>query len=160
MFDQVLKSGYDLKGLYSLEEYYARNLGAYYDAIGVGDSHNYYLGRAEADITNWVEYFVEGMAVSFENVLKRMDQSKAQGSVDHSILIRKLDPKQRKVLELFQEFETVTSRQIGELFGFKPRTGAALCSRWIDSGFLTMVDPSNRGRKYQLAAEYQKLISS
>ena len=25
--------GYDLKGLYSLEEYYARNLGAYYEAL-------------------------------------------------------------------------------------------------------------------------------
>ena len=43
--------GYDLKGLYSLEEYYARNLTAYYNAISVGPSHNYYLGRAEADIT-------------------------------------------------------------------------------------------------------------
>ena len=26
------------------------------------------MGRVEADITKWVEYFVEGMAVSFENV--------------------------------------------------------------------------------------------
>jgi Fic family protein len=51
--------GYDLKGLYSLEEYYARNLGAYYEAISIGDSHNYYMGRTETDITNWVEYFVE-----------------------------------------------------------------------------------------------------
>src|SRR5947208_2257867 len=82
--------GYDLKGLYSLEEYYARNLGAYYEAISVGESHNYYMGRATADITKWVEYFVEGMAVSFENVLKRMDEVK--GSPDQSALIRKLDP--------------------------------------------------------------------
>lgn len=58
--------GYDLKGLYSLEEYYARNLEAYYEAINIGESHNYYMGRAEADITKWVEYFVEGMTVAFE----------------------------------------------------------------------------------------------
>jgi cell filamentation protein, protein adenylyltransferase len=38
--------GYDLKGLYSLEEYYARNLGAYYEALSIGPSHNYYEGRA------------------------------------------------------------------------------------------------------------------
>lgn len=31
--------GYDLKGLYSLEAYYARNLGAYYQALTVGPSH-------------------------------------------------------------------------------------------------------------------------
>lgn len=151
--------GYDLKGLYSLEEYYARNLGAYYEAISIGKSHNYYMGRAEANITKWVEYFVEGMAISFENVLKRMDEAKAQGSLDQSILIRKLDPKQRKALELFQEFETITSRQIGELFGFKPRTSAALCANWTQSGFLTMVDSSNKGRRYKLSAEYQKLIN-
>lgn len=150
--------GYDLKGLYSLEEYYARNLGAYYEAISIGESHNYYMGRAEADITKWVEYFIEGMAVAFENVLKRMEESKTQGLSDHTALIRKLDPKQRKVLELFQEFEIITSRQIGELFGFKPRTSAALCASWVESGFINIVDPSNKGRKYKLSAEYQKLI--
>ncbi len=151
--------GYDLKGLYSLEEYYARNLGAYYEAISVGESHNYYMGRAEADITKWVEYFVDGMTVSFENVLKRMDEAKAQDSPDQSALIRKLDPKQRKALGLFQEFEIITSRQIGELFGFKPRTSAALCASWVESGFLTIVNPSNKGRKYKLSAEYHKLFN-
>lgn len=151
--------GYDLKGLYSLEEYYARNLGAYYEAISVGESHNYYLGRAEADITNWVEYFVEGMMISFENVLKRMDEAKTQGSVDQSVLIRELDLKQRKALEIFQEFETITSRQVGELFGFKSRTSAALCANWVESGFLTVVDASNKGRKYKLSAKYSKLIN-
>ena len=150
--------GYDLKGLYSLEEYYARNLGAYYDAISIGDSHNYYLGRAESDITKWVEYFVEGMAVSFENVLKRMTEADAQGSPDQSALIRKLDPRQRKALQLFQEFETITSRQIGELFGFKPRTSAALCATWVENGFLEIVDPSFRGRKYKLSKQYEPLI--
>jgi Fic family protein len=149
--------GYDLKGLYSLEEYYARNLGAYHEAISIGESHNYYMGRAEADITKWVEYFVDGMAVSFENVLKRMDE--VQDSPDQSTAMRKLDPKQRKALELFHEFETVTSRQIGELFGFKPRTSAALCANWVESGFLIIVDSSNKGRKYKLSAEYQTLIN-
>lgn len=150
--------GYGLKDLYSLEEYYARHLGAYYEAISIGESHNYYMGRAEADITKWVDYFVEGMAVSFENVLKHMAEADAQGFSDQSSLIRKLDLRQRKTLELFQKFETVTSRQIGELFGFKPRTSAQLCANWVKDGFLRIVDPSNRGRKYKLSNKYAKLI--
>lgn len=150
--------GYDLKGLYSLEEYYARNLGAYYEAISIGKSHNYYMGRAEADITKWIEYFINGMASSFENVLKRMDEAKAQGAKDQSNQMKKLEPKQRKALELFQEFEVVTSRQIGDLFGFKPRTSSAICANWVESGFLLVVDSSNKGRKYSLADEYKKLI--
>ena len=152
--------GYDLKGLYSLEEYYARNLGAYYEAISVGESYNYYMGRAEADITKLVEYFIDGMAISFENVFKRMAGGDEQGLVDQSSIIRKLDPKQRKILALFQEFETVTSKQIGALFGFKPRTSTKICSDWVANGFLEMVDSSNKGRKYKLSKQYENLGSA
>lgn len=70
--------GYDLKGLYSLEEYYARNLGLITKQLVLAPLNNYYMGRAEADITKWIEYFVDGMAVSFENVLKRMREAKTQ----------------------------------------------------------------------------------
>jgi Fic family protein len=149
---------YDLKGLYSLEEYYARNLGAYYEAIGVGPSHNYYMGRAEADITNWIEYFIEGMAHAFENVLKRMSEAKREGSFDQSDLLRVLDPKQRKALELFRMYKFVTSHQIGELFGFKPRTSAQLCKKWVENSFLEIADASNKNRTYQLVKKYTPLL--
>lgn len=150
--------GYDLKGLYSLEEYYARNLAAYYEAISVGDSHNYYMGRAEADITKWVEYFVEGMATACEHIFERMNDGANVNRPDQTELIRRLDPQQRKALQLFQEYKIVTSHQIGELFGYKPRTSAALCAAWVEKGFLEVVDPSNRGRKYTLAKRFCDLI--
>lgn len=148
--------GYDLKGLYSLEEYYALDLGGYYQALTVGTSHNYYLGRAEADITGWIEYFIEGMAVSFENVLRRMQIDTKQQ--DQAELMRKLDPQQRRALELFCSFERVTARQIGEFFNFKPRTAAQLCKDWVEEGFLEIVDPSNKSRSYQLAKRYAFLV--
>lgn len=150
--------GYDLRGLYSLEEYYARNLLAYYQAISIGPSHNYYMGRKESDITSWIEYFCSGMAVACEKVLEQMNVSKKKGEKDHAKLLRTLDPKQRKTLALFEEFETITSRQIGELFGFKPRTSAALCKKWVESGFLEIVDPSFKSRKYRLAKKYSKIL--
>lgn len=105
--------GYDLKGLYSLEEYYASNLGAYYEALSVGSSHNYYEGRAEEDITPWVEYVIEGMAVAFEKVLVKMDEAQTRGVPDQSSVLRKLDPQQRRALELFIESEVITSQKRG-----------------------------------------------
>ncbi|HEX4069360.1 MAG TPA: Fic family protein [Candidatus Babeliales bacterium] len=153
-------SGYDLKGLYSLEEYYARNLSAYYEAISVGPSHNYYEGRPQSDITKWVDYFIGGMAVSFENVIKHMSRSALRGDQDHEDLLRTLDPKKRKALELFQAFATVTSAQIGELFGFKPRTSTQLCKDWVEEGFLVIIDPSNKNRSYGLAPTFEVLITS
>ena len=151
--------GYDLKGLYSLEEYYARNLSAYYEAIGIGPSHNYYEGRAEADITPWVEYFVAGMAYVFERVAQQMSSSSAKGEDNHEALLRTLDPKKRKALELFREFAVVKSAQVGQLFGFKPRTSAQLCKDWVEEGFLVVVNPANKNRTYSLAPKYEVLIT-
>lgn len=150
--------GYDLKGLYSLEEYYAKNLLGYYRAISVGPSHNYYFGRAESDITGWIEYFTQGMAFSFEKVVKQMINSNEKGEKDHSNLMRVLDPKQRKCLELFREYDVVTSKQIGELFGFKPRTNSALCKKWVEGGFLEISDSSFKSRKYSLASKFKQLL--
>ncbi len=150
--------GYDLKRIYSLEEYYACNLGAYYEAISIGESHNYYMGRAESVINKWIEYFIEGMVFSFEKVLNHMIKADKKGFSDQSILIRKLDPRQRKALALFKDFETITSRQIGELFGFKPRTCAAICAEWVKKDFLVVSDPSNKGRKYKLSKQYEVLL--
>ena len=150
--------GYDLKGLYSLEEYYAKNLLGYYRAISIGPSHNYYFGRAESDITPWVEYFIEGMAFAFEKVVAQMIASNEKGEKDHSQVLRTLDPKQRKALELFKGYDVVTAKQIGDLFGFQPRTNAALCKKWVEGGFLEIVDASNKARKYKLAAPYDVIV--
>jgi|SRR5579863_1136852 len=151
--------GYDLKGIYSLEEYYARDLGSYYQAIAVGPSHNYYLGRAEADITNWVTYFCEGMAQAFERVQLQAEQTRSKGKKDVSDVLRSLDPKKRKVLTLFTQYKIVTAPQIAQLFGLQPRSARVLCQKWVEEGFLLVVDPSRKGRKYQLAAEYEKLVT-
>lgn len=123
---QVLHlGGYDLKGLYSLEEYYARNLGAYYDALTVGPSHNYYEGRAEADITKWVEYFCLGMADSLESVKHRAQTAAGSGSKDRSPILRQLDPRQRKALELFHDSHTITSSDVAAMFGISQRAAPA-----------------------------------
>src|SRR5262249_6482223 len=108
--------GYDLKGLYSLEEYYARDLRAYYKALSVGPTHNYYDGRAECDITQWVEYFCDGVAESFENVRRRTEQAAQTGARDDSPRLRELDPRQRKALELFRKSDSITSRDVENLF--------------------------------------------
>ncbi len=145
--------GYGLKGLYALEEYYARNLTAYYQALTVGPSHNYYLGRAESDITQWVAYFIEGMAASFEKV---RDQARREaGSRDQSRLLRELDPKQRKALTLFEGAREISAKDIGVLFGFQPRTAAALCQRWAGEGFLVVANASKKTRRYRLADTYE-----
>jgi Fic family protein len=149
-------NGYDLKGLYALEAYYAQHLDAYYQALSLGPSHNYYIGRAEADITPWLTYFIEGMAHSFERVSAHMQKASQEGASDQSEILRSLDPRQRRVLELFADADTVTACQMASLFGFKPRTSAHLCQKWVDDGFLVIANPSNKARSYRLAQRYKQ----
>lgn len=153
------QKGYDLKGLYSLEEYYARDLGNYYQALTIGPSHNYYMGRAGADITPWVLYFIRGMATACNNLLKHLQAEQTTGSADQISLMRTLDPKQRKALTLFQKYAVITSNQIAKLFEFKPRTASKLCNDWVKEEFLEVVDQSKKGRKYKLANQYEQLIT-
>lgn len=149
--------GYDLKGLYLLEEYYAKNLPAYYRAIDIGPSHNYYLGRAESDNTQWVEYFLQGMAFACEKVVSQMMESHKMGEQDQALIMRTLDLKQRKILELFKNFDVVTSSQIGQFFGFNASVSNQLCKKWVQNGFLSVVDPSKKSRTYRLADKYYSL---
>ncbi len=151
--------GYDLKGLYSLEEYYARNLGRYYEALTLGPSHNYYEGRAKADITKWVEYFCDGMADSFESVKRRAQEAAGSGAKDRSSALRRLDPRQRKGLELFRESHAITSRDVASLFGLSERTARNLMVGWVESGFIVITDPAKKSRKYSLDADFQAILN-
>jgi Fic family protein len=151
------RGGYDLKGLYSLEEYYARDLSAYYQALAVGSSHNYYQGRAEADITAWVEYFCAGMADSFESVRRRAREAADRGMRDDSAALRRLDPRQRRALELFRRSVVITSRDVEALFGVSQRTARNILSSWVSDGFVLVADPARKSRSYRLSPEYEGL---
>jgi Fic family protein len=152
-------NGYDLKGLYALEEYYARNLPAYYEAISIGSSHNYYMGRAEADVTKWVTYFVEGMAEAFEKVRDQSQTEQSKGHKDQSKLLRTLDAKQRKALVLFQDAQEIGAKDIAALFGYATRTASLICQKWVEAGFLEIVSESRKTRSYRLAKLYEAMIA-
>jgi len=151
--------GYGLKGLYALEEYYAQKLHKYYEALTIGPSHNYYMGRAEADITKWVAYFVEGMAVSFQKVEAQARAEASRGGEGQTRALRKLDSRQRRGLALFEQSQEVTAKEIAEMFGLKPRAAATLCQAWVQDGFLVVSSPSKKTRRYRLAEQYEALIT-
>ncbi len=148
--------GYDLKGLYSLEAYYARNLEAYYQALTVGPSHNYDMGRESADLTAWLDYFCQGMTESFESVRNQAEAAAGLGLTDQAEAIRRLDPRQRKALELFRSSTTITSRDLESLFGISQRMARVLLADWVKDGFLVIADPAKKSRKYGLSGTFDQ----
>jgi hypothetical protein len=153
------KTGYDLKGIYSLEEHYARNLAGYYAALTVGASHNYYLGRAEADVTGFVDYFCASMAAAFAAVRVQAYAAASRGGRDSSLLLRRLDPRQRQVLEMFRDHETVPSTSVAQHLDISPRAASDLCRKWVDSGFLQIASAARKGRAYRLTEAYEELVT-
>lgn len=153
------RAGYGLKGIYNLEEYYARNLEGYYLALTVGESHNYYFGRAEAPVTGFVAYFCEGMADALGSVRAQADKVALRGGVDQSKSLRLLDVRQRRVLALFRRQAIATPQEISDHLGLGKRSVLTLCQSWVESGFLLVHDPSRKARSYRLGETYEKLVA-
>jgi Fic family protein len=153
------KAGYGLKGIYSLEEYYAQNLEGYYNALAVTEEYNYYSGRAEADVTGFVFYFCEGMAHAFSAVRSQAVQASRRGASDQSVLLRQLGPRERRLLELFRTQSTATTEEIAKHLALSPRTVHGLCATWITSGFLLISNPARKSRLYRLGATYESLMT-
>jgi Mn-dependent DtxR family transcriptional regulator len=59
---------------------------------------------------------------------------------------------------LFRDSRELTSKDIGDLFGFKPRTAAELCQRWVEDGFVEMANSSKRSRRYRLSPQYESIV--
>ncbi|MBV9852159.1 MAG: Fic family protein [Armatimonadetes bacterium] len=153
------RSGYGMGGIYSLEEYYARDLSGYYGALSVGPSHNYYFGRAEADVTGFLEYFCFGMAEAFAAVRAQAARAARRGARDQSPLLRGLDPRRRRLLALFRGQGSATAGEMAAHLSLSRRTVVGLCRGWVAEGFLEVLDPSRKNRAYRLGPAYEALVA-
>ena len=145
------KAGYGLKGIYSLDEHYAKSLSSYYSALSVG-SHNYYDGRAEGDVTPFISYFCAGMADAFTKVRAAAARAEERTAIDRSTLLRDLEPRQRRLLGLFRKQGSATSAEMAAHLGMSPRTVAQLSRAWIESGFLKTTNPARKNRSVSIGS--------
>lgn len=152
------RSGYGLKGIYSLDEYYARNLRGYYAALTVGPSHNYHLGRAEADVTGFIDYFCAGMADAFSSVRVQAVEAAKRGVKDQSDDLRKFAPRERRLLELFKRRDVVTSEEIASHLRLSHRTVVGLCREWLKSELVELDNPSRKRRSYRVGPAGKEFV--
>lgn len=99
------------------------------------------------------------MAEAFSAVKVQATQAGARGARDASPLLRRLDPRQRRLLELFRARGVVTSNEIAQHLHLSPRTATDLCRSWVETGLLAMHDSSRKNRSYRLGSEIETLIA-
>ena len=106
----LLNEGYDIRQLFSLEEYYDNNVGAYYYALRTADQN------LDHDLTQWLEYFVEGVAIEFNRVKDQVQHLsldlKLKSQAGRQVF---LNPRQIKIVEQVEKVGYLTNPQFGDI---------------------------------------------
>ena len=128
------RGGYGLNGLISLEELHSQDLEGYYRALATHPHHNYYEGREEADLTPWLEYFIETTARVFRMAREGAQRSAREGISPEPEELRRLDPRARAVLALFTKMERIRTSDVAEALGLSDRMARVLIRGWVSDG--------------------------
>lgn len=154
------RDGYGLNGFFSMEEHHAKDLAKYYNSLAIHQHHNYYYGRADADLTSWVKYFVSLLATVFKQVKDEAVKYAEKGIPVEPEALRKMDHRERVVLSLFARKERITTQDAAGALDLSPRMARMLLKKWTKKDWLIVADQSNRGRAYILSKDYRQFIGS
>lgn len=152
------RGGYGLQGFFSLEEFHAWDLTAYYRALATHHHHNYYEGRANADLTSWMSYFLSTLASAFGEVRDSLTRRAGQNQIVEPEFIRSLDHRSRIALSLFGNQDTVTNVQVAQALGLSTRMARILIKGWVDGGMMVVKAAAKRNRAYGLSAIYRQYL--
>lgn len=103
--------GYDVKRFFSLEEHYDREPIHYYDALQA-------VARQEGDVTNWLEYFAEGLAIELTRIKEKVKSISTDLKIKKSLGGQQmsLTERQIKIIEYIQENSFLQNKAFFELF--------------------------------------------
>ena len=154
------RDGYGLRGFFSMEEHHAKNIEAYYNSLAVHKHHNYYEGRAESDLTGWIEYFTALLAEVFTAAKDEALKYAKEGIPLEPQLLRRLDRRARVILGLFAGKDVVTTQEVVAALGLSERMARNLLSGWVKDRWLAVANASKRARAYKLTAIYRQFIGN
>jgi len=151
--------GLGLKGLFVLETFYDRNLKEYYKNVQMNLHHNYYFGRNDCDVTQWLEFFISGLAEVFGEAAKIVAEKSQEYTAIEPELIRILDPNQRILFsQLAFRYNHASTSDLRKWLNLSDRTVREKVKQWITSGFVMPRDKGGqRIRSVVLTPEYQSL---
>lgn len=107
----LFKDGYDIKRFFALEEHYDREPLAYYEALQS-------VGAAGGDMTHWLEYFVEGLAIELTRIKEKVKRLSTDLKIKKSLGGQQLalSERQIKIIEYIQENGYLQNKAFFELF--------------------------------------------
>lgn len=141
-----------------MEEFYDKNINDYYNSLQMGLHHNFYFGRKDADITEWLEYFISTMANTFEAVHERVKEIYMNSKEEVNILDT-LDKRERWVANYIVTNNKIKAKDIASHFKISLNTANNWIKEWLENEFLVRYnDKQIRNIDYILTKKYQEKI--
>lgn len=137
----LLRRGFDTKRFFALDDFYNSDRPRYYEVLKS-------ISPQTLDLTGWLEYFCEGVAVSINAVKDKVLVLTGGRKKGHGAEQVALDNKQIKVVEFLQKEGTITNRQIRDLLKTSNKTAYKLLQDLVKNGVIKKV---GKGRNIHYA---------
>ncbi len=108
--------GYDIRRLFSLEEYFDENPMDYYLTLQAV-SNQLVLDTHERDLTPWLEYFTKGVAIEFNRVKERVKRISADARVKDKLGEQvELNERQMLIMEYLHRHKSMQNKDFRKIF--------------------------------------------
>jgi Fic family protein len=139
----LAQRGFDTKRFFALDEYYNQDRAGYYEALRSVD-------RQSGELTEWLEYFVQGIAVEMVRVEQRVEELARLVPMEARAEQISLSTRQIKLLDyLRQSGGSISNSEYQELFLVSKRTASNDLGELASHGLLA-VEGAGRATRYRL----------
>lgn len=103
--------GYDIRKFFSLEEYFDKNAQEYYSALQS-------VEKTGGDLTGWLEYFTEGLAIELAKIKEKVEKISVDGKLREKLGGKPLllTERQLKIIEYIQKTGHLQNKAFEALF--------------------------------------------
>jgi Fic family protein len=107
----LFQNGYDIRQFFSLEEYFDNDAVRYYDSLQS-------VGRNNGDLTVWLEYFTEGLAIELTKIKEKVEKISVDGKMREKLggIPVLLSDRQLKIIEYIQKTGFLQNSGFKQLF--------------------------------------------
>jgi len=132
---ELYRRGFDTHHIFSVDEFYWEDRPCYYEALER-------VRREGGDLTEWMEYAVEGLQITLHKVWARVQRLTAETG-SKKIVLR---PKQEQLLHMLRERASLTPREIWQGLGVSKQGAMDLLNPLIDAGLVKRIGTRKSGR--------------
>jgi Fic family protein len=106
----LFKGGYDVKRFFSIEEYFDRDSARYFQTLQ-NTSNQLVIDNNERDLTEWLEYFSEGLAVELARIKDKVKKLSVDLKLQNKVGQITLNERQMVLVEYMEDYGGVSNKE-------------------------------------------------